>query len=72
MNSTTAATNPLELCQAVMLGLGPRRYLIVRRERPSLLHACGAASKRIRDLQPGDEVIYRGERVVVRSVEVYE
>jgi hypothetical protein len=64
--------SPLELCQAMMLGLGSRRYVIVRRDGPIALRSLLPQRHRVRDLQPGDEVIYKGERVVVRSVEIYE
>lgn len=71
MTSTTAAES-LEDCRAVMLGLGARRYAVIRRDGPNLLRSLLPQRRRVRDLQPGDEVIYKGERVTVRSVEIYE
>ena len=71
--SFSSQTNPdsLEVCRAVMLGLGPR-YLIVRSDGPIPLRSLLPQRRRVRDLQPGDEVLYKGERVTVRSLEVYE
>ncbi len=64
--------SPLDFCQAMMLGLGLRRYVIVRRDAPIPLRSLFPLRQRVRDLQPGDEVLYKGQRVVVRSVEIYE
>jgi hypothetical protein len=70
--SPEALTNALETCNAVMLGLGARRFVIVRRgERSKLCHT-DAPAKRVRDLRPGDEVIYKGQVHTERSLNVYE
>jgi hypothetical protein len=70
MDSTDA--NNLETCQAVMVALGTRRFVIFRRGEPTGLRPTTAAPQRVRDLTPGDEVIYKGRRYVVRSVQSYE
>jgi len=67
----TAPLNPLESCDAVMIGLS-RRYVIVWRDRPCKLQVTQPARDRVRDLQPGDEVGYNGEQDVVRSLAVYQ
>jgi hypothetical protein len=66
------AESPLEVCRALLLGLGPRRYVVVRRDCPIPLRSVRPVRNRVRDLQPGDEVVYKGQRVVVRSIEIYE
>jgi hypothetical protein len=71
-NAPAAYFSPREVCQALMLGLGPRRYVIVRRDAAIPLRSLFPLRRRIRDLQVGDEVLYKGQRVVVRSVEIYE
>lgn len=74
----TGSTPPMppasrwDLCQAVMLGLGSRRFVIVRRDDPIPLRSGQPRRGRVRDLQPGDEVFYKGQRVLVRSVEIYQ
>lgn len=56
-----------------MIGLGARRFVIVRQgDEPTGLKRVAAKPERIRDLMPGDEVVYKGQRLVVRSVQVYE
>ena len=65
-------TSPLESCTAVIIGLGLRRFVVVRREGPPLMQQTARSHKRIRDLTPGDEVIYKGRREVVRFIEAYE
>ncbi|MCA9268491.1 MAG: hypothetical protein KDA41_08465 [Planctomycetales bacterium] len=65
----------LENCQAIMVGLtwrSARRFVLVRRDRPSAIAPLRGDCVRVRDLRPGDEVMHKGRRVVVRSVEVYE
>ena len=61
----------LESCEAVLIGFSTRRFVVVRRCAPSHLRLPGRTQKRIRDLQPGDRVLYKGQLQVVRSLEVY-
>ena len=69
---TTEAENLLETCEAVMIGLGTRRFTIVRRDEPPRIYLIHPKRDRIRDLRPGDEVFCDGERHVIRSLQVYE
>lgn len=70
MNSPTRSA--LETCQAVMIGLGTRRFVIVRSDDvPTGLRRIAPSPVRIRDLLPGDEVVYKGQRHVVRSIQPY-
>ena len=62
----------LESCQAVIVGLGLRRFVVVRREGPPVLRQVEPKRERVRDLQPGDEVPYKGRREVVRSLQVFD
>ena len=64
--------NALEACNAVMIGLGPRWFVIIRRDDEPRLQRVVSTPARIRDLVPGDEVFYKGRRHVVRSVQPYE
>ena len=61
----------LESCEAVLIGFSTHRFVIVRRCEPSHLRLAERAQKRIRDLQPGDRVFYKGQLQVIRSLEVY-
>jgi hypothetical protein len=70
-NVNLPAESPLESCRAIMLGLGSR-YVIVRRDDPIPLRSLQPRRQRVRDLQPGDVVIYKQAHCVVRSIEIYE
>ncbi len=67
----TASLSPLESCEAVMIGLS-RRFVIVWRDDPCRLQVTQPRRDRVRDLQPGDEVVYKGETEVVRSLAIYQ
>jgi hypothetical protein len=70
--SPEETANALESCNAVMIGLGMRRFAIVRRGEPTHLRHVAGQRQRVRNLRPGDEVIYKGQRQIVRSLQVYE
>ena len=64
----------LDDCHAVEVFFAPRpgeysRSLIVWRHQPSRLRA--GSGKRVRDLQPGDRVTFRGHVETVLDVQVY-
>ena len=63
--------NDLEKCQAVMIGFNSRRFVIVRRDGSTPLRLCDGPRKRVRDLQPGDKVIYKGQLHVVKTLQIY-
>lgn len=63
---------PIESCDAVIIGLSSRRYIIVRRDEPSPLSTFNMEPQRICDLREGDEVIYKRERGTILSLEVYD
>ena len=58
-DTPAADDSPWELCRALMLGLGSRRYVIVRRDAEIPLRSLFPLRQRIRDLQAGDEVLYK-------------
>lgn len=69
---TTDAADPLASCQAMLVGLGRGRFAIVRPDEPQRdLWPIEGGWDRIRQIQAGDRVIYRGQTSRVRSVEVY-
>lgn len=68
---STETQDLLETCEAVMIGLGTRRFTIVRRDEPPRIYSIHPRRDRIRDLRPGDEVLYDGQRHVIRSLQVY-
>ncbi len=64
-------TPPLEDAEALTITFNDGlTSLIVWRDKPNPLKVVGEV-KRLRDLQAGDRVLYRGEELVVRSVEVF-
>jgi len=69
---TTKTDGLLETCEAVMIGLETRRFTIIRRGEPTRIWAIHPRRDRIRDLRPGDEVLYKDERHVIRSLQAYE
>ena len=58
-------------CEAVMICLSTRRFIIVRTREPKNLWPIDGGWDKLRDLKPGDEVIYKGERTTVRALDVY-
>jgi len=60
----------IENAQALAFWLGPLHCVIAWRDGPQRLRPADGA-KRIRDIQPGDEVFWRDEPRTVRSVAVY-
>ena len=69
--SQTTPISRLENCDAVMIAIGPTRYLIVRREDAKRVTPLERICKRIRDLKPGDEIFYHGRRETVFGVCAY-
>ncbi len=61
----------LENAEAMLIALRSQRYVVVRRDRPLRLVPADRVCKRIRDLNPGDEVLYNGRRDQVVSLCVY-
>ena len=72
MSHSTPAdtTTSLDNCEAVIVGLGPLSYVVVWRHRPKHLRPV-ERGKRIRDLRPGDRVVYQDKQRTVHSIEVY-
>ncbi len=61
----------LESCHSVIVCLNNRRFVVVRHEEPKDLWPIDGGWQKLRDLQPGDEVIYKGQRTRVRAVDIY-
>jgi hypothetical protein len=68
---STTHNSALETCDALIIGLGVRRWVIVRREGEQPIRALDPARQRVRDLQVGDEVVYKDTIEIVRSIAVY-
>ena len=61
----------LENCQAVLICLNTRRFIVVRHDEPKNLWPIDGGWDRLRDLKAGDEVIYKGDRTTIRALDVY-
>jgi len=61
----------LETCESVILCLNNRRFVVVRPDDPKDLWPVDGGWQKLRDLQPGDAVVYKGQRTQVRAVAVY-
>ena len=61
----------LESCDSLILCLGDRRFVVVRHDDPRDLWPMDGGWPKLRQLQPGDEVIYKGQRTQVRAIAVY-
>ena len=61
----------LKTCEAVILCLNNRRFVVVRPDDPKDLWPIDGGWQKLRNLQPGDEVVYKGQRTQVRAVDVY-
>ena len=58
-------------CQAMMVCLEGRRFVIVRPEEHNDLIFASDAKSSLRDLDVGDQVVYRGKTSIVKAVDVY-
>ena len=58
----------LENCDAVMVALSRTRFAIIHRDDAKRMVPAERICKRIRDLKPGDEVIYNGRRETVHGL----
>ena len=71
-HSTPAPTDcDLENAQALAFWFSPLRCVIVWQDNPGHLQPVNRETKRLRDIQPGDEVYWRGELQTIKSVAVY-
>ncbi len=61
----------LENCEAILICLNNRRFVIARHDEPKDLWPIGGGWNKLRELKPGDEVIYKGDRTTVRAIDVY-
>ena len=58
-------------CEAMLICLNSRRFVVARPDEPKDLWPIDGGWKKLRDLKPGDEVIYKGEQTTVRALDVY-
>lgn len=58
----------LENAKAIIIALRSKRFVIVRQNERKRLFPTNPICKRIRDLEPGDEVIYEGQSDSVMSL----
>lgn len=61
----------LQNCEAVLICLNTRRFVVARHGEPKNLWPINGGWDKLRDLKPGDEVIYKGDRTTVRALDVY-
>ena len=62
----------LEDCEALLIGLSTRRFLVLRpAERQAHFWPVHGGWEKVRSLRPGDEVIHQGVKATVRAIEVY-
>ncbi len=62
---------PLDPCDALLICLNNNRFVIAWHDRPRDLWPINGGWKKLRRLKPGDEVIYKGDRAIVRAIDVY-
>lgn len=76
MNSTTL-TQPncddvsVENCEAMLICLDSGRFVVARPDEPRDLWPVDGGWDKLRELRPGDPVIYKGDRTTVRALDVY-
>ena len=58
-------------CESLLVCLNNRRFVVVRPDEPKDLWPIGGGWDRVRELKPGDEVVYKGQRTNVRAIDVY-
>jgi hypothetical protein len=68
---TPSATESIRDCQAMMVCLEGRRFVIVRPDEGCDLQFVDGDKSDLRELSPGDAVIYRGRESKVRAIDVY-
>ena len=61
----------LETCDSMILCLQNGRFVVVHPDAPRDLWPCDGGWEKVRDLKPGDQVVYKGDILAVRAVEVY-
>jgi hypothetical protein len=61
----------LETCESMILCLQNGRFVVIRHNDPKDLWPIDGGWQKMRELQPGDEVVYKGDLTNVRAVEVY-
>lgn len=61
----------LETCDSLILCLNNRRFVVVRHDTPKDLWPVDGGWPKVRQLRPGDEVVYKGQRTHVRAIDVY-
>lgn len=65
------ASPSLAECDAVLIALQSRRFVIVRRGRGIPVWSAEQLCRPIRELRRGEAVYYKGNRDVVRAMTVY-
>ncbi len=58
-------------CEAILVCLQNRRFVIARPDEPRDLWPLDGGWENLRELKPGDEVVYKGVRTIVRALDVY-
>ena len=61
----------LETCESVIVCLNNRRFVVIQPDNPKDLWPIDGGWQKLRELRPGDEVVYKGQRSQVRAVDVY-
>lgn len=58
-------------CEAMLICLNSGRFVVARPNEPKDLWPVDGGWQKLRELKPGDEVIYKGDRTTVRALDVY-
>ncbi len=64
-------SDALQQCDSVIVCLQNGRFVVVRYDSPHDLWPCDGGWEKIRELKPGDEVVYKGDLTTIRAIEVY-
>lgn len=65
------ASKTLETCDAVIIALACKRFVIARQDQAKRLRPVQRLCKPLHQLKPGDRVYYQGQAVEVEAIEVY-
>ncbi len=65
------ASKTLETCDAVIIALACKRFVVARQDRPMRIRPVQRLCKPLSQLTPGDRVYYQGRQVEVEAIEVY-
>jgi hypothetical protein len=71
IDSPSFEEHSLADCEAILVCLENRKFVVARPGEPRDLWPLDGGWEKLRELKPGDEVVYKGDRTIVRALEVY-